>query len=441
MERQKSLTSRGSQRSARIEVVGPLARIEGVSQFDLDKILTFTMPNYWFSPKYRNKVWDGKIRFARGKWFPVGFVNRVVRELSVPITVIRPANSPDKEGWEALEKYLKAVNARDYQDNTIMTGIAKSIGIINLAANAGKTRCIGGILVAFPKKHFLVLAHRVDILSEIKETLDEFLPEAENYVLSTFKSAKKLDLEVFDGVLVDEAHVSAAKTFYKLITKCINASIRLGFTATPKRPDGLGFYIEAALGEVICTITQDELIKRGISTKPKIFLVPFTIPFVENDNYGTANTMLVNCKERNQLIADLVKDKDEVLVLFQRIEHGKLLEELIEDSVRIDGKSPQSTRETIKKQFKAKKIRVLLASSILDAGVNLKNIKTLVLAWGGKSPIELTQKVGRAIRKDEGKHHVDIFALHEVGNRYFREHSKRRLELFAEMNFEMEILK
>ncbi len=441
MERLRNLTSRGSPKSARIDVVGPLAKLEGVSQFDLDKILTFTMPNYWFAPSYKNKHWDGKIRFAKGKWFPVGFVNRVVRELDVTITTTRPATSPDKDGWEALDKYLKLVKARDYQENAVMTGIAKSVGIINLAANAGKTRCIGGILVAFPEKQFLVLAHRVDILYEIKETLEEFLPEAENYTLSTFQSAKTLDLEVFNGVLVDEAHVSAAKTFYKLISGCVNASIRLGFTATPKRPDGLGFYIEAVLGEVICTVTQDELIKRGISIKPKIYLVPFTVPFVENDDYINAETMLVNCKERNQLIADLVKDRDEVLVLYRRTEHGKLLEALIEGSVRIDGKTPQSTRKTIKEQFKAKKIRVLLASSILDAGVNLKNIKALVLAWAGKSSIALTQKVGRALRKDEGKHHVDIFSLHEVGNRYFREHSKRRVEHFAEMDFDIEILK
>lgn len=435
--------SRDSSRKARIEVSGPLARIEGVSSFDVDKVLTFTMPNYWFSPKFQRRVWDGKIRFLRRGCFPIGFINRVKRSLDIPVIV--EGNTRVECDLDALDEYLKRAKARDYprdyQAAAIKEGIKEGLGIINLAANAGKSRCIGGIIAAFPKLNFLVLAHRIDILSEINETLKKFLPEAENYTLSTFQSAKKLDLEVFDGVLVDEAHVSAAKTFYQLISKCINATIRLGFTATPKRGDGLGFYVEAVLGEVIYVITQEELIKRGISIKPKIHLIPFKIPFVENENYIDAETMLINCKERNQLIADLIKNRDEVLILFRRIEHGKILEQLIEGSVRLDGDTPQASREKIKKDFKRKLIRVLLASSIFDAGVNLPNIKTLFLAWGGKSPVALIQRVGRALRNDEGKHMVDIFAIHEIGNKYFREHARRRLEQFYEMHFSIEIWK
>ncbi len=437
-------TSRDLPKRAKIEAVGPSARVEGVSLFDVDKILTFTMPNYWFSPAYRRHVWDGKIHFLKGKWFPAGFVNRVRSNLAVPTDVVW--HHPDVYNLGALEEYLKRAEIkdnpeRDYQEAAIKKGAKERLGIISLAANAGKGRCIGGIVAAFPNSNFIILANRTDVLSEINEALQEFLPGAENYTLCTFQSAKKFDLEIYDGVLVDEAHVSAAKTFYQMIAKCINATIRLGFTATPKRGDGLGFYIEAALGEVICTISQKELIKRGISAKPKIYLIPFEVPFTENDDYKSAESMLTNCKERNQLIANILKDKDEVLVLCKRREHGRLLEELIEGSVRIDGTTPQSERDKVKKDFKKGLIRVLLATSILEAGVNLPNIRTLFLAWGGKSPIELPQKIGRGVRITEGKDEVDVFALYEIGNRYFREHSKRRIEQFAEMGFEMEVMK
>ncbi len=446
MKRLRKLTLNDSEKQVAIKVLSPLARIDGISQFELGKILTFVMPNFWFSPKYQNKIWDGKIRFAKGKWFPVGFVNRVAKALDAPYHIEKFSKIQDKCDWEALNEFLeraeiKNSKERDYQENAIRTGIAEEIGIIGLAANAGKGRIIAGIVATLPQTNFLILANRIDILSEIKEVFQEFLLDAENYTLSTFQSAKKLDLEVYDGVLVDEAHVVAAKTFYKLLSKCVNASIRLGFTATADRPDGLGFYIEAVLGETICTISQKELIKRGISTKPKVFFVPFKIPFIENENYPDAENMLVNCAERNQLIADLVKDRKEVLILFKRKEHGKILENLIEGSVRIDGDTPAATRKTIKQNFKLKKIRVLLASSIFDAGINLPNILTLVLAWGGKSPIALTQRIGRALRKAEGKHSVDIFVPYEVGNTYFREHSKRRVEQFFEMGFEVEVMK
>ncbi len=445
MEKERKPTSRGSQRKkAIIEIHGSIAKVEGVSTFDVSKILTFTMPNYWFSPKYRKHIWDGKIRFLKGRWFPVGFVNRVKKSLSVDVDVFRDSLGYDYDP-DSLNRYIETARLnteeRDYMEAAVRVAIGERLGIVNLAANAGKSRCIGAILSAFPKNNFLVLAHRIDILSELDATFKEFLPGVENYTLSTFQSAKKLDLDVFDGVLVDECHVTAAKTFYTLISECRNALIRLGFTATPKRADGLSFYIEAVLGEVIYTVKQAELMRRGISVRPKVYLVPFKVPFVDTEDYITAEDLLTNCKERNQLLASLVEDKDEVLVLFKRKKHGRLLEDLIPDSVRIDGDTPPAERNRVKEEFKNKQIKRLLASSIFDAGVNLNNIKVLVLAWGGKSPVALTQRIGRALRKAEGKHSVDIFVIYEVGNKYFREHAKARTNQFIDMGFDIGVWK
>lgn len=443
MEKERRLTLKDSQKRATIEIHGSVAKIEGVSVFDVNKILTFTMPNYWFSPKYRKHVWDGKIRFLKGRWFPVGFINRVRRSLSVDTVVVRDSFECNYDP-DSLSRYIENAKMntkeRDYMEAAVRVAIKERLGIVNLAANAGKSRCIGAILSAFPKNNFLVLAHRIDALHEVDEALREFLPDAENYTLSTFQSAKKLDLDVFDGVLVDECHVTAAKTFYKLVSKCKNAVIRLGFTAS-KRADGLGFYVEAVLGEVIYTIEQVELMRRGISVRPKVYLVPFKVPFADNGDYMSAEDLLTNCEERNQLIADLVKDRHEVLILFKRKKHGRLLEDLIPDSVRIDGDTTKPERDRVKKEFKNKQIKRLLASSIFDAGVNLNNILTLVLAWGGKSPIALTQRIGRALRSAEGKYSVDVFVIYDIGNKYFKEHSKARTEQFIEMGLDVEIWK
>ncbi len=144
----------GSQPKAVVEKQGQVARIaSGISVFDVAKILTFTFPNYWFSPKFKRKQWDGRVRFLRGKLFPVGFVDRIVENLSIPVEVV-DLNNRCVFDAESFHDFVKKANLddpiRDYQFHATLTGIARKIGIINLAANAGKGRCIAGILSAFP---------------------------------------------------------------------------------------------------------------------------------------------------------------------------------------------------------------------------------------------------------------------------------------------------
>ena len=421
-----------------IKVKGNIAEISGNYNItSLNKALTFKSPNYWFSPAYKSGVWDGRVKFLKNNKFPVGFLQRATKILGKDVKIEYIGNYP-KVNLNNLTEYLDRANLRDYQIDAIKCGIKNRLGIINLAANAGKSRCIAGIISAFPQSQFLVLAHRIDILTELQETFDEFLT-MQNYELSTFQSAKKYDLIQFNGVLVDEVQTVAANTFYKIVSSCVNANIRLGFSATPKRSDGKDYYIEAAVGKPIIKLEQSKLIEKGISVKPKIYLIPYKVDFIDDKSYSRAEDMLINDKKRNQIIADLCKNRNEVMILFRRIDHGKILHNLIPDSVYIDGNDIKSKRDKIKKDFKKGKIKVLLSSNIFDTGVNLNNIKTLILAWAGKSPFGLTQKIGRALRNCKGKDSVDIFCFAELGNRYFEQHTKIRVDELTKEGYDIEI--
>ena len=365
----------------------------------VDDALTFRSPNYWFTPSYKAGHWDGNIHFLKSNEFPVGFLQRVLEVLPEDTEVECFDPVPD---IDALAKYIEKANLRDpkrdYQYKAIKAGIVHRLGIIKLATNAGKGRCIAGIVATFPQCNFLILAHRTDVLVEIQKELDNYIV-GQNYELCTFQTAYRgVDLDIFDGVLVDECSSVAANTFYKVVNGCTNANIKLGFSATPERSDGKEFYIEAAIGGEIASIEQSELIKRGISVKPKIYLVPFNVQFLEGEIYHNAEEMLINSTVRNKLIKKLAKGRKETVILFKRHAHGKLLHGLIPGSEYIDGKSSKDHREKIKRDFIAGKIDTLIASNIFDTGVNLPNIKTLILAWAGKSEHGLTQKIGRAIR-------------------------------------------
>jgi superfamily II DNA or RNA helicase len=425
----------------KLKVYGGKVNIEG--KFDIDKVeeaLTFKVPNYWFSPAYKKGHWDGRVHYLKKRTFPVGFLHRVKKlcpEASVeridPLVYIEELN-------EYIDKSGVAKPPREYQYEAIRAGIKERIGIIKLATNAGKGRVIAGIVSAFPDSDFLVLAHRKDIIAEIKKEFDEFLHTYTNYDLSTFQSAKHLDLDKYDGVLVDECASVAAQTFYSIVGGCVNANLRIGFSATPERSDGKDYMIEAAVGQPIIEIDQQELVKRGISVKPKVYVVPFRVDDLTG-GYASIEDVLINSSSRNNITAKLAKGKKQVVILFRRLDHGKLIHDLIPGSVYITGYNSQDRREKVKQDFIDGKIDCLVSSNIFDTGVNLPNMTTLILAWAGKSPHGLIQKIGRAVRSCKGKTGVDIFCFGEMGNKYLDKHTKIRIGKLVDDGYDVEILK
>jgi superfamily II DNA or RNA helicase len=425
----------------RIDLKGNTGIITG--NFDakaLDMSMTFRMPGYVFTPAYKRGHWDGNIHFFKKGKFPVGFLSRAL-EVHPSAKVFREDPGVDVE---ALATYMEKANfandKRDYQYESVKEALIHKLGIIKLATNAGKSRCIAGIVAGMPSVKFLILANRVDVLVEIEKELELFV-EGHNYELATFQKAKNYDLDEYEGVLVDECPSVGADTFYKVVGACNNANVRIGFSATPERSDGKDFYVEAAMGNVIASIEQAELIKRGISVKPKIYMVPFNVEFLSGEIYSKAEDMLVNSIRRNELIAELALGKEETVILFKRRSHGKYLQTIIPNSTYIDGTASLHRRKQVKDAFIAGKIDTLIASNIFDTGINLPNIKTLILAWAGKSEHGLTQKIGRAVRSFEGKDSVDIFVFYEKGSKYFNKHSKIRLNKLIDDGYDVEIYK
>jgi superfamily II DNA or RNA helicase len=423
-----------------LSVYGSKVHIDSVfNSKQVDEALTFKVPNYWFSPAYKRGHWDGRIHYLKGNIFPVGFIHRI-QKIWPDVKIKGNFPIPD---ILSLAEYVKKAGVsqypREYQYEAIKIAVEKKLGIVKLATNAGKGRVIAGIVAAFPNVEFLILAHRKDIITEIEKECNQFLTTS-NYEISTFQSAKNFELSQFGGVLVDECSSVAAATFSKVVGECDNAYIRIGFSATPERSDGKEYMIEAAVGQPIAEIGQQELVKRGISVKPKIYVIPFKVTGF-GGGYKDVEDLLIHNTARNEIIADLARGKGQVVILFRRIEHGKLIHGLLPGSVYVDGQFPQARREQIKQDFIDGKTNILISSNIFDTGVNLPNMTTLILAWSGKSPHGLVQKIGRAVRTCKGKAGVDIWCFGEMGNSYLDKHTKIRIGKLVDDGYDVEIYK
>ena len=261
-------------------------------------------------------------------------------------------------------------------------------------------------------------------------------------------------LESVTVMIADEVHHSKADTWYTSLSKCTNAIYRVGLTGTVDKKDPMGWQrLQAIFSQVVVRVSNEFLIERGISSKPKIRLFPVQEP----RNIELLNTYLeaykagiVENEARNKMIVDIVKwyktqRPGGILISVKEIDHGdRILDQLKEqgyDAEFIHGGSDNDHRTDNLEKFSKGQLDILVSSTIIDEGVDMKSIGCMVLAAGGKSMRQQLQRVGRGLRLNgiEGNS-VLIFDFYDKTNRFLKKHSEERLRIFKSENFDVKIL-
>lgn len=147
-----------------------------------------------------------------------------------------------------------------------------SQGIIHAATSAGKSAMIMK-LIAERKEKTLIVVNRSVLMNQLVDDAKKWLPNAVIGTIAAGKCAigdvtfaiEKTLLNYLDEVkdqfgmvIMDEVHVCPALSFQRILNK-VPARYRYGFTGTVKRKDRMEFYMYAAFGGIIATVTKDEL--------------------------------------------------------------------------------------------------------------------------------------------------------------------------------------
>jgi superfamily II DNA or RNA helicase len=125
-----------------------------------------------------------------------------------------------------------------------------------------------------------------------------------------------------------------------------------------------------------------------------------------------------------------------VLILIKKIDQGKKLEELIPNCYFLFGETEQKNRQDVVKRFESGEEFVLIASTIFDEGIDIKNVNHVVVAGGGSSFIKALQRVGRGTRVTEVKKEVDIYDFWDAINPTLLKHSRERSKIYKKYGFE-----
>lgn len=232
-----------------------------------------------------------------------------------------------------------------------------------------------------------------------------------------------------NGLLSSNCHHTAAKTIYKIGMNTPNA-IMIGLSATPFREDKADLKIEAVLGQIVYKIDTKELIRQGYLCDAEVYYVDCRESKEYYVDYSSAiDNYIVHNEDRNKKIVDIANTEltnGTILILVSRLEHGEILNNMIKGSTFIHGKLSKKKRKEIIDNISNGNIKVVIASTIFDEGIDLPNLQTLILAGGGKSTIKVVQRTGRLLRLFPDKKKAKIYDFIDRTKWLFGHYGKRR---------------
>ena len=293
----------------------------------------------------------------------------------------------------------------------------------------------------------LIKARKSKNLKSVKKIESQIIDKRKT--LSNKQNFQQL-LETCQVLIVDECHL-AAEIIEFISKKAKNAYYKIGLSGTPWRQNNDEIRIEGALGRILLKVKSSELIKRKFLCKPTILMYKVESKYDAKSYQESYSKNIVNADNRNQIITDLAsetfKHNIPTVILVERIEHGKILEELIPNSLFIPGADkgeddPDDNEKDYRKRTLNKLANnelILIATQWIYTGVDCPPIQHLILAGSCSSSITTYQQVGRALRLYPGKEFCIISDFYDT-NRYLRTHGaerKKTYKLEEEFDFKL----
>jgi len=352
---------------------------------------------------------------------------------------------------------LKGVIFREDQQYLIEQAAKLHRGVLVAPTGSGKTLVALGIMSAFPKTRVLFLCHTKTLIEQTSAELKKFgfkysiCQGAKKdirgpIVLATIQSFSKILPTLYgtyDIVMVDEAHhISNLETQYAKVLSCVYSPLRFGFTATIPTKKESFFAMVGLLGPVIGETTIDQGVKEGFVAKPKIKILKsnYNQEIRELRNYPAVYEYgIVRNRGRNKLIVDYVKQENSkgnsVLVIVNKLDHGRYLNHLIDKSIFVQGETESVSREEIRLAFNSKEIKCCIATTVWKEGVNIPSLNVIINAAGGKSEIATLQAIGRGLRVTKDKKEITIVDIFDPSHPYLISHFGERISLYCDNNW------
>jgi len=287
-----------------------------------------------------------------------------------------------------------------------------------------------------------------DLKEEAKQVRLEFAEykaEQLEKAMEKHKMTKKF-LKSVVCFIADECHHASSDTWYKLFMELDNAYFRFGLTGTVDEDQPINLMrLFGSTGRITKKVSNAFLIEHGYSAKPTINMISYKAPSIVS-SYDVARYDGIICNEhRNHAFLHYIQEErkqgNQCLIIVNETEHGDIVGKMLSDS-KIDhkfthGDRADKFREKVLEDFSEGKIHTLIATSVLDEGVDISNIDAIFLMSGGKSMRMALQRIGRGLRKKDDGRGVNIYDGLDYHNDYLADHTMERYNVYKEEQFEI----
>jgi len=470
----------------RVNEVYIRVRTESGIKMELSKHFEFEVPGAKFSPAYRNKVWDGRIRLFNAMTGMIysGLLPHIVKfcatrdyECEVDAQLKPDEAVQDTAGYDLAKEFDTLYEPRDYQNNAIVHALKNNRSLLLSPTASGKSLIIY-LLSRFHAEQGRRVLIVVPTISLVTQMATDFVEYNKNrplnihkimggveknidaeYTITTWQSVfkeKKDWFSKFDMVVIDEAHLAKAKSITGIMEKMPDCKYRYGLTGTLDGTQTHKLVLEGLFGAVFDVVKTKTLIDDKTLAEFKIKSVVLSYP----DTIRKANTgktyqeeidWIVRNESRNSFIRNLAWSlPGNTLILFQFVEkHGKVLHPILarEDKTIhfVHGEVQAQDRENVRHITETTDNNIILASyGTFSTGINIRRLDNIIFASPSKGKIRNLQSIGRVLRKGNGKEKAALYDI--VDDLQWKNkknfavlHFLERVKIYTEEGFDFKI--
>lgn len=405
----------------------------------LKKALTvrpFSMVKPQFQPKY--KVWHEDTKFL---YLPKHF--GIERYGPVPE---RDVDKTADAHWEFAGSIrpaqLPVVNSFLFPE--------PHDGVLSLHTGGGKTVC--ALYIASKLKvPTLVIVHNTFLRDQWIDRIKAFLPKARIgrvqadvvdvadkdvvIVMLQTLSMKELNGNLFAPiglVIVDECHHIASEVFVQALPK-VTSRYMLGLSATPERKDKLMFAIHWFLGPLLYKSDTGDSVDVQVNVEMYEYENndPEFNEIVVSSQGMVSVPIMVNkltaCEDRTRwlvrILADVIEDGRQVLVLSDRVQHCRDLLNGLPDGLKEEACIlSQAVKSDVRTEYCRTKKVLIATYSMCKEGFDVPTLNTLVMATPRP---DIDQIVGRILRVEKAGRKVHPLIVDIVDPQFKRQFGAR----------------
>ena len=340
---------------------------------------------------------------------------------------IVPSNSYHKLEWETLDDrriykkldktllfsgMLRPEQSEAVEKLFIPNSDRARSGLLQAPTGWGKTFS-GCNLIARNNTKTLVLVHTKLLFDQWLSEAEKQLPNAiigkigdgfysiGDVTIAIYKTVyNNLDKlrDEFSTILIDETHKAPADMFSSVVNN-LNARVKIGISATPRRKDGKHVYL-ADFFSPFKVVAEDSRILATPMVQIKQTDFKFTIINPKQD-WAKAINKLCSDDSYINLIAETaisyIKQKRCPLIIAERVQMLETLQTLIPDSVCVIGKTSSEEREDALEGL-GTKYKAILTTKLFDEGISCNRLDTLLLTCPSNNSVQWEQRIGRIVR-------------------------------------------